>query len=131
MHPTALNNAKLFFETYAKNILSSNSDPHLVEIGSQDVNGSIREVCPIFFKYTGLDFVAAKGVDIILDDPYTLPFENSSVDVVISSSCFEHSEMFWLVYLEVLRVLKPHGLFYLNAPSGGQVHRYPVDCWRF
>ena len=22
-------------------------------------------------------------------------------------------------------------LFYLNAPSNGEFHRYPVDCWRF
>jgi SAM-dependent methyltransferase len=39
--------------------------------------------------------------------------------------------MFWLTYLEILRVLKPNGLFYLNAPSNGLFHRYPVDCWRF
>ncbi len=39
--------------------------------------------------------------------------------------------MFWLVFNEVLRVLKPSGLFYLNAPSNGAFHRYPVDCWRF
>ena len=30
-----------------------------------------------------------------------------------------------------MRILKPEGLFYLNAPSAGSVHRYPVDCWRF
>jgi hypothetical protein len=39
--------------------------------------------------------------------------------------------MFWLLFLEVLRILKPHGLFYLNAPTNGSFHRYPVDCWRF
>jgi hypothetical protein len=30
-----------------------------------------------------------------------------------------------------MRVLKPAGLFYLNVPSNGNFHRYPVDCWRF
>ena len=39
--------------------------------------------------------------------------------------------MFWVSYLEILRILKPVGLFYLNAPSDGAVHKYPVDCWRF
>jgi len=53
------------------------------------------------------------------------------VDVVVSSSVFEHSEMFWLLFVEVLRVLKPRGLFYLNTPSNGDFHQYPVDCWRF
>jgi len=39
--------------------------------------------------------------------------------------------MFWLLYLEILRILKPTGLFYLNVPSNGYVHRYPIDAWRF
>ena len=30
-----------------------------------------------------------------------------------------------------MRVLKPAGLLYINAPSNGDYHRYPVDCWRF
>lgn len=78
-----------------------------------------------------MDFVPGKGVDVVLDDPYKLPFGSESVDVVISSSCFEHSEMFWIVFLEIMRILKPRGLFYLNVPSNGSFHRYPVDCWRF
>lgn len=102
-----------------------------MEIGSQDVNGGVRAIFSDRFEYSGVDFVAGKGVDIVLDDPYQLPFESESVDMVVSSSCFEHSEMFWLVFLEILRVLKPHGLFYLNVPSNGEFHRYPVDCWRF
>ena len=29
---------------------------------------------------------------------------------------FEHSEFFWLLFNEVMRVLKPSGLFYLSVP---------------
>lgn len=131
MHDTALINARLFFETYEKSIRSTSDHVKVIEIGSQDVNGTIRSMCPTDFEYIGLDFQDAKGVDIVLTDPYQLPFDDESVDVVVSSSCFEHSEFFWVLFLEVLRVLKPSGLFYLNAPSNGAYHRYPVDCWRF
>lgn len=131
MHPSALNNGKLFFDTYAPCFLDSNESVRVVEIGSQDVNGSIRQFCPEEFEYIGVDFVDGKGVDVIITSPYELPFDDNSVDMVVSSSCFEHSEMFWLVYLEIIRILKPHGLFYLNVPSNGMFHRYPVDCWRF
>src|SRR3546814_4044367 len=48
-----------------------------------------------------------------------------------SSSCMEHSEFFWVLFLEMLRIVKPSGLIYLNVPSNGSFHRYPVDCWRF
>lgn len=127
MHPTAMTHANLFFQTYSTKIPFS----VVVDIGAQDVNGSLREVCPSHCKYIGVDFVAAKGVDVVLQDPYKLPFDDSSVDIVVSSSCFEHSEMFWVLFLDILRVLKPSGLFYLNVPSNGSIHRYPVDCWRF
>ncbi|MDR0498812.1 MAG: class I SAM-dependent methyltransferase [Holophagales bacterium] len=109
----------------------SHDDLKIIEIGSQDVNGSIRSAAPPNCKYIGVDFVEGKGVDVVLDDPYSLPFNSEEADIVLSSSCMEHSEMFWLVYLEMLRILKPKGLIYLNAPSNGLIHRYPVDCWRF
>ena len=131
MHDTSIINAKLFFETYSNSIRSAPDHVKVIEIGSQDVNGTIRSVCPTDFEYIGLDFQKAKGVDIVITDPYQLPFDNESVDVVVSNSCFEHSEFFWVLFLEVLRILKPAGLFYLNAPSNGAYHRYPVDCWRF
>lgn len=131
MHYSALQNCQQFFESYGESINIISPNAHVVEIGSQDVNGSLRTLCPEHFKYTGVDFVAGKGVDLILDDPYTLPFESESVDVVLSSSCFEHSEMFWLLYIEIMRILKPTGVFYLNVPSNGELHRWPVDCWRF
>jgi len=127
MHDTARSNGKLFFDTYVSRLRNVT----VVDVGSQDVGGSLREVCPADARYIGVDVEKAKGVDIVVTDPYSLPFEDGTVDVVVSSSCFEHSEMFWLVIGEIFRVLRPGGLFYLNAPSNGVVHRYPVDCWRF
>lgn len=127
MHPTAMLNAKMFFDVYGASFASG----LVADIGAQDLNGSLRAVCPAQFTYVGVDFVAGKGVDVILDDPYRLPFADQSIDIVISSSCFEHSELFWLLFLEIMRVLKAPGLFYLNVPSNGDVHRHPLDCWRF
>lgn len=130
MHASAMANGKSFFDCYGK-AMDTGRAVTVVEIGSQDVNGSLKDVCPGHFKYVGVDFVEAKNVDVVLTDPYSLPFDDGSVDMVVTSSCLEHSEMFWLVFLEVLRVLSPQGLFYINVPSRGSYHRYPVDCWRF
>ena len=128
MHPSAKENGKRFFDTY---VASLPKTVQVIDIGSQDVNGTLRDVCPQDCNYIGLDFQEAKGVDIVLSDPYKLPFDSSSIDIAVSSSCYEHSEFFWLSFLEVMRVLKDDGLFYLNVPSDGAFHRYPVDCWRF
>jgi len=127
MHATALQTAKQFFEVYCASYSKGTVD----DIGSQDVTGSLRDVCPNRFSYTGFDFVAGKNVDLVLTDPYALPLPDRSVDIVLCSSVFEHAEFFWLLFLEIIRVLRPSGLFYMNAPSNSLFHRYPVDCWRF
>jgi SAM-dependent methyltransferase len=127
MHYTAMHHGKLFFETY----LVDRPGTRILDLGSQDVNGSLRTVAPSDCTYIGADFIEARGVDVVLTDAYALPFESESFDACVSSSCFEHAEFFWLAFNEALRVLKPNGLFLMNAPSNGNFHRYPVDCWRF
>jgi SAM-dependent methyltransferase len=126
MHATAEQNARRFFNTYV-----NNKNGNFLEIGSYLSSFNIRSLAPNGSNYVGVDLGAGPGVDIVLTDPYVLPFDDNSFDFVVSSSCFEHSEFFWLTYMEVMRVLKPSGLFYLNAPSNGDFHRFPVDCWRF
>jgi SAM-dependent methyltransferase len=127
VHDTAMDYGKAFFKTYLK----KSTELLIIDIGSQDVNGSLRSVAPLNNKYIGVDFMEGKGVDVVITNPYSLPFENEFADVVVSSSCFEHSEFFWLLFNEALRILKPSGLLYINVPSNGAFHRYPVDCWRF
>ena len=114
MHISALNSFLDFKKNYLKD---KNSEIKIVEIGSQSINESIKNHLDKNHNYTGVDIVKGNNVDIVLDDPYKLPFEKDSIDVVISISTFEHTEFFWLSYLEILRILKPTGLFFLNAPA--------------
>lgn len=127
MHYSAMEYGRIFFSQYTK----ANSGIRIVDIGSQDVNGSLRSVSLSGNKFIGVDFVVGKGVDVVITDPYNLPFESDSIDVVVCSSCFEHSEFFWLLFNDIMRILKAGGIFYLNVPSNGNFHQYPVDCWRF
>lgn len=126
MHDTAMEFGRLFFQTYAQ----GRSGLAIVDVGAQDVNGSLRSLAPAGCTYTGLDFVPGRGVDVIIQDPYALPLPDASADMVVCSSVFEHSEFFWLLFNEIQRILKPAGLLYLNVPSNGEFHRYPVDSWR-
>jgi len=104
----------------------------VVDIGSYDVNGSYRTLFDApRWAYRGVDLEAGPGVDVVLASPYRLPFPSGSVDLVISGQAFEHVEYFWLMWMEMLRLLKPGGRIFLIAPSRGPEHRYPQDCWRF
>jgi SAM-dependent methyltransferase len=127
MHDTAMLIGRKFFETY----MGAGEGLSIVDIGAQDVNGSLRSVAPKAASYTGVDFAEAKGVDVVLEDPYKFPFEDNTFDVAVCSNCLEHSEFFWLTFMEILRILKPEGLLFITVPANAAVHRYPVDCWRF
>lgn len=127
MHQSAMKSARLFFDTYGNEFTTAT----VVDVGAMDINGSIRNVCPANFHYIGVDLAEGEGVDVVLDDPYQFPFAAESADIAVCSSVLEHTELFWLSFLEILRILKPLGLFYFSAPSNGWFHRHPVDCWRF
>lgn len=129
MHPTSYDNALYFYELYIKPFLFNDGSPLVVEFGSCDINGNLRNIFK-HCEYIGLDMVAGKNVDIVCHSEHT-PFENESVDYVISSSNFEHDECFWMTFLEMCRITKENGLIYINAPSAGKYHAFPTDCWRF
>jgi SAM-dependent methyltransferase len=126
MHDTAYEHGRLFFALYASETLRT-----VVELGSQDVNGSLRDHCPPGVHYIGLDVMPAKGVDLVIDPLIPLPLASDTADAVVTSSAFEHDVCFWNTFLELIRILRPGGLLYLNAPANGDFHRYPLDCWRF
>lgn len=126
MHDTAHKIAKKFFELYWNSNFNT-----VAELGSYDVNGSLRSVKPIGSNYIGLDLDAGPSVDIVIDDPGNLPLPDSHCDCVVASSVLEHDRFFWQSFLELCRITKPGGFIYINCPSNGDVHRYPADYWRF
>lgn len=129
MHASASKLMNMFFETY---VLNNFDNPLVCEIGSMDNHeNQFNHIPKSKIRYVGVDFQSGPNVDIVLTDPYKLPFDDESVDVLVCSSVLEHCEFFWLTLLEMYRVLKPSGLLYINAPSNGSYHRYPIDAWRF
>jgi hypothetical protein len=126
MHFTALKSGSLFCDIYG------DSGKTVVDIGGQNVNGSLRD----FFinkgmKYICVDIEKHSSVDIVIQPGQSLPFQDEEVDMVISTSCFEHDPMFWMTFKEMSRITKLNGYIYVNAPSNGIYHGYPGDNWRF
>jgi SAM-dependent methyltransferase len=128
MHDTAKFYGERFLDTYSPTIKTLSTDvPLVLEVGAGD-DATFKNKCEqLSLRYQGMDEIHNPSPDAV----YRLPADDNSVDIIVSSSCFEHDEFFWVTFLEIMRVLKPHGLFYLSAPSDGVYHTYPVDCWRF
>jgi SAM-dependent methyltransferase len=126
MHDSALRIGELVMQTYC-----DLPKARILEIGSLDVNGSLREVATPTTDYIGVDLEEGPSVDVVVKPGERLPFDDSSFDLIMASSAFEHDPRFWDTFIEMCRVARPGGHVYVNAPSNGGVHRYPLDCWRF
>lgn len=105
----------------------------ILEVGSCDVNGTYRALFEDpAWEYVGLDAAPGPSVDVVPRQPYRWPeVRRESFDVVLSGQTFEHVRFPWVTMLEVERVLRRGGLFFLIVPSSGPEHRFPIDCWRF
>lgn len=134
MHPTSLKNMrKMLDKILTEDYLKENKT--VLDYGAKIIGSDVsyrsllKDVKNI--SYVGMDIESGNGVDIIMNDVYKAPFEDNSIDVILSGQMFEHCEFFWLTINDMARILKKDGYILLIAPSSGSVHRFPVDCWRF
>lgn len=109
--------------------------PRVIELGSYDVNGSVRPLVAVLkpVEYVGVDLRAGPGVDIVGDlcsgflrDRY------GQFELVISTETLEHVQSWPLFVHEMKRLAKPGGQLLLTCRSPGfALHDYPGDYWRF
>ncbi|MDK9694016.1 MAG: methyltransferase domain-containing protein [Sulfurimonas sp.] len=132
MHASSLENMQKAYERYIKTFSWKKQTIDVIDIGGANVNGSYADIFSTAqFNYKAVDIYAGEGVDVVLEDPYVLPFKDNSIDIIISGQAFEHVEYFWKLFSEFSRVLAYDGFIILIAPSAGPIHKYPVDCYRF
>lgn len=90
----------------------------VLDIGSLDINGSNQYL----FEnsgYVGIDLFAGRNVDIICKG-HELALPDESVDVVISTECFEHDSYYEKTIKNIYRMLKPGGLFIFSCATTGR-----------
>ncbi|MDO9472280.1 MAG: methyltransferase domain-containing protein [Caulobacter sp.] len=135
MHDSSYRKMGSFLQTYRDRFPTHDGRARVLEIGSKSYQGQDTHrglIDDARETYTGLDLESGKNVDIVPANMYVWDeIPDSSVDVCISGSTFEHNPFFWVTACEIARVLTPGGFVCIIAPGGGPVHRYPVDCYRF
>lgn len=88
----------------------------VLEIGSLDINGSVRQ----FFTdctYIGVDLGVGAGVDIIAHGE-NLVFPANNFDVAISCECFEHNPEWVATFNNMARMCK--GLMIMTCATTGR-----------
>lgn len=96
-------------------------DPWILEIGSRDVNGTIRELFPDTERYAGIDILPGKGVDYVCTvDSWAI----DSCDLVLCIEMLEHDKFPWITLRGVFDVLKENGYLILTARAFDE-----NGCW--
>lgn len=110
-------------------IKSLNLQGKTLDVGSLNVNGTIRDFCKDL--YVGIDMRKGNNVNIVALS-HNLPFKDYVFDNVISIGTLEHDTKFWISLKEMKRVLKYSGKLIISIPNYKfKYHAYPKDYWRF
>ena len=92
MHASSMDNMQKCYNRYIRNS-KFETNVKVADIGGQNVNGSYRDIFSLpQFEYLAVDLEDGDGIDVVLQDPYVLPFKDESVELIISGQAFEHVE---------------------------------------
>lgn len=91
----------------------------VLEVGSYDVNGTVRDLFRSAAEYVGVDLIEGPGVDRIgygheIDDP------NDSYDLTLSGECFEHDPHHLETFSNMVRLTRPGGVVAFTCASRGR-----------
>ena len=98
----------------------------ILEIGSQNINGTVRDFFKNADQYIGIDLGMAEGVD------WTIPGELIELptgwsEVTISTECFEHAQSWADIFLNMIRITRPNGLIVITCASDGRSAHGTLD----
>jgi SAM-dependent methyltransferase len=107
----------------------------VIEVGSMNVNGSVRATLEALgpARYVGVDLARGPGVDEVCPaEDLVSRFGAASFDVVVSTEMLEHVREWWVVVANLKQLVAPGGVLLITTRSKGfPYHEYPYDYWRY
>jgi len=82
----------------------------VIEMGSLDINGTVRDFYSNTKDYIGVDLDEGPGVDLV---PHTeeVDLPDNSFDIAVSAECFEHNPYWLETFVNMHRIAKNFVIF--------------------
>ena len=91
----------------------------VVEFGSRDANGGVRDLFPDARSYLGIDIAEGEGVDLIMDAGRWVP--DKAYACVITTETFEHAANWQDMLRAGAQALAPDGIMLVTCATGSRV----------
>jgi len=108
----------------------------IIEVGSYDVNGSLRPIIESWaepVEYIGVDIARGPGVDVVcMAERMINVFGKERFDIVICTELLEHIRDWKKVVSNIKNICKANGFIIITTRSKGfKYHGFPYDFWRY
>jgi SAM-dependent methyltransferase len=116
-----------FFERLNSSLTTHfNEAMKILEVGSQNINGTVRHFFPAANNYLGIDLGIADSVDwVIPGELIELP--DGWADITVSTECFEHCRDWNNVMLNMIRITKSRGLVIITCAGSERPTHGTID----
>jgi SAM-dependent methyltransferase len=103
-----------FFEELSRRFSSQfEKSNRILEVGSQNINGTVRDFFPNCSEYLGIDIGPGVCVDLVIPGEL-IQLPDAWADITISTECFEHAQNWQQILENMIRITKPSGLIILT-----------------
>ncbi len=95
-------------------------DIHILEVGSLDVNGNMRDLFNFSKNYMGIDLIKGPNVDLVMDGAQIDSLKDK-FDIVISCECFEHAKNWKTIFEKMCKISKDNSFVVISVASTGRI----------
>lgn len=99
----------------------------VIEMGSLNINGTVRDFYDNVTKYVGVDLDEGPGVDLV-SEAQKVDLPSGSFDVAVSAECFEHNPYWLETFVNMHRLANSFVIFTcagLGRPEHGTTRTTP------
>lgn len=110
---------------FYKRELQDMTPKEVLEFGSYNINGSVRDAYPQAKSWWGIDIAEGNGVDEVADAVFYK--SSKKYDIVICAEAFEHTEYWRDIVANAYNHLKDGGYFFASCASRARPAHSALD----
>lgn len=103
------------------------NDTTVLEIGSLNINGTVRDFFENPFDYVGVDLAPGPCVDLVCPG-HEITFYPGTFDVAVSCECFEHDKHWQQTFRKMYDTVRAGGIVIFSCATTGRPEHGTTRC---